>query len=354
MSDALHKQLTLVSMGRHTRLGDALEHALDGIPFSTLRVDDLEAAALTNRRLLFALSVDASGLEPDYVRLLRHCRTQPDALKGSIGALLVDGEGELYTKGLARTLAFAVNMAGCRLPGKALVEATKSLKNFEVLSGVHGVDRFTAYRNATLALVERLLGHEPRQFIRPKLLMLHASNPERSNTLSIGRVAAERLHDAMDITELMLTRDAIYDCNGCGHTACLHFAEQESCFYGGLLPESLFPAIADADALLLLCPNYNDAASAHFAALVNRLNALILRGQPLEKDVFAVVVSGYSGGDIVAEQILGGFCLNKGFSLPPRFALLETANDPGEALSAPGAGARIEAFCAGIREALLP
>jgi multimeric flavodoxin WrbA len=353
MSNALQTELTLVSMGKHTRLGDALEHALNGIPFTTLRLDDLDTATLCNKRLLFTVSVDPSGIEPDYFRLLRHCRTQPDALRGSIGALLVDGEGELYTKGLARTLAFTINMAGCRLPGKALVEATKSLKNFEVLSGVHGVDRFTAYRNATRALVERLMGHEPTKFERPKLLMLHASNPERSNTLSIGHRVAERLGDAMDITELMLTKGAIYDCNGCGHTACVHFAEQESCFYGGLLPESVFPAIAEADALLLLCPNYNDAASAHFAALVNRLNALILRGMPLEKDVFAIIVSGYSGGDIVAEQILGGFCLNKGFSLPPRFALLETANDPGEALSAPGAGARIEAFCAGIREALL-
>lgn len=349
----LQRELTLVSMGRHTRLGDALEHALNDRPFSTVTLDDLDTATLTNKRLLFALSVDASGVEPDYFRLLRYCRTHPGALRGSVGAMLVDGEGELYTKDLARTLGFAINMAGCRLPGKALVEATKSLKNFEVLSGLHGVDRFTAYRNATAALVERLLCYKPQGFQRPKLLMLHASNPERSNTLSIGRTIAEQLSDMMDITELMLTRGAIYDCNGCGHTACVHFAEQESCFYGGLLPDSVFPAIADCDALLLLCPNYNDAASAHFAALINRLNALILRGGPMEKDVFAIVVSGYSGGDIVAEQILGGFCLNKGFSLPPRFAMLETANDPGEALSAPGAGARIEAFCGSIREGLL-
>ncbi|MDO4571760.1 MAG: NAD(P)H-dependent oxidoreductase, partial [Clostridia bacterium] len=280
-------------------------------------------------------------------------RAHPAALEGSCGAFFVDGESELYTKELARRLAQAANAAGCRLMGRPLVEATKSLKNFDVLSGLHNVDRYTAYRNAAEALVARLADYAPKSFERPRVLMLHASDAERSNTLAIGRELAAGLSGDMELRELMLSRDAIYDCKGCGHTACAHFAGQESCFYGGLLPEAVFPAIMESDALLLLCPNYNDAPGAHFAALVNRLNALILRGAPMEKDVFAVVVSGYSGGDIVAAQLIDGFCLNKGFSLPPYFALLETANDPGEALSAPGAFQRIADFQARMREALL-
>ena len=48
------------------------------------------------------------------------------------------------------------------------------------------------------------------------------------------------------------------------------------------------------------------------------------------KSLFGVVVSGYSGGDIVAEQLISGLNMNKTFALPGKFAILETANDPGE------------------------
>lgn len=39
------------------------------------------------------------------------------------------------------------------------------------------------------------------------------------------------------------------------------------------------------------------------------------------------MVSGYSGGDIVACQAAGAMNMNKGFWLPANFCLLETAND---------------------------
>lgn len=48
------------------------------------------------------------------------------------------------------------------------------------------------------------------------------------------------------------------------------------------------------------------------------------------------MVSGYSGGDIVACQAAGAMNMNKGFWLPANFCLLETANDKGEALALPG------------------
>mgnify|MGYP001489519084 FL=1 len=44
------------------------------------------------------------------------------------------------------------------------------------------------------------------------------------------------------------------------------------------------------------------------------------------------MVSGYSGGDIVAEQIISAMNFNKNFILPAKFALVETANDPGSIL----------------------
>ena len=84
---------------------------------------------------------------------------------------------------------------------------------------------------------------------------------------------------------------------------------------------------------MLLCPNYNDALSANLTAAINRLTALYRTTSFADKAVFAIVVSGYSGGDIVACQAAGAMNMNKGFWLPANFCLLETANDKGEALA---------------------
>ncbi|MEZ4510223.1 MAG: NADPH-dependent oxidoreductase, partial [Eubacteriales bacterium] len=71
-----------------------------------------------------------------------------------------------------------------------------------------------------------------------------------------------------------------------------------------------------------------------------------------DKYLFAVIVSGYSGSDIIAQQVLGALCLNKTFMLPPRFCIMQTANDPGEAMKAEGMTARIEEFSQNILLAL--
>ena len=106
----------------------------------------------------------------------------------------------------------------------------------------------------------------------------------------------------------------------------------------------MFPAILQSDVVLLLCPNFNDSASANILALINRMTGLLLQKPLYDKYLYAIVVSGYSGGDLVARQILGALCLNKTMMLPPNFCLFQTANDPGAALSAPGVEARMEAW----------
>ena len=71
-----------------------------------------------------------------------------------------------------------------------------------------------------------------------------------------------------------------------------------------------------------------------------------------EKYLYAVVVSGYSGSDLVAQQVLGALCLNKTFMLPPRFCLMQTANYPGEAMQAEGIVQRIDEFAANMKQTL--
>ena len=118
------------------------------------------------------------------------------------------------------------------------------------------------------------------------------------------------------------------------------------------MASDFYPAVRKADALVLLCPNYNDALSANLTAFINRLTALFRQTRFYDKAVFAIVVSGYSGGDIVARQVVAAMNMNKSFFLPQRFALIETANAPGEALALPGIQARLEGFAQNILDTM--
>ena len=84
----------------------------------------------------------------------------------------------------------------------------------------------------------------------------------------------------------------------------MHFGEKGGCFYGGVMVEQVYPAIIECDCLVMICPNYNDAVSANITAFINRLTAVFRTHDFSKKKIFALVVSGYSGGDIVAEQII--------------------------------------------------
>ena len=97
------------------------------------------------------------------------------------------------------------------------------------------------------------------------------------------------------------------------------------------------------------------AVGANVMAFLNRLTSLHVSNALAGRYVYAIVVSGYSGGDIVAKQLLGALCLNKSLLLPPGFCMMETANDPGEAAALPGIQTRLAAFAQTIRtQTLLP
>jgi len=94
------------------------------------------------------------------------------------------------------------------------------------------------------------------------------------------------------------------------------------------MTENVLPAIEESDAIVWLCPNYNDAIAANLTAVINRLTALYRRSNFYSKSIFAVVVSGNSGSDSVAKQLIGSLNINKGFRLPPYFSIRAIANDP--------------------------
>lgn len=337
-------ELTVLHAGRagslSGRLGEVLTAALEG-----KRVRYFAGSPpLQNRRILFAFSLPESGFNVSLHGLLAWLREHPGSLRGSVGGVVIDGAGDLYTKAAARELVLAANQAGCAFPGRPLTEATGNLRNFTVQAKNAGCSLEEAYRLSVRDLAERVRAFEPPRRKRPKLLVLHASSHRTSNTLALWNACREHLEDACEIREIGLRNGTLEDCGGCPYTMCLHYGEREDCFYGGVMVQEVYPAVREADAVVLLCPNYNDALSANLTAAVNRLTALYRTTSFEDKAVFAIVVSGYSGGDLVASQVASALCMNKGFWLPRSFCLMETANNAGEALALPGIRARIRDF----------
>lgn len=76
--------------------------------------------------------------------------------------------------------------------------------------------------------------------------------------------------------------------------------------------KEILTAIEEADCIIWLCPNYNDAISAKLMAVINRITVLYKRVKFGEKTLFSVVVSGNSGSDCVAKQLIGALNINKG------------------------------------------
>ena len=307
--------------------------------------DGLEG--LRRRRLLFLVALDEGGCNLAYYRMLSVLRLDGGLLEGCLAALVVTGVGELYTKDVARDLVLSANLAGCAFLGRPLVEATGSLRNFRVQAQTQGTDEATAFRLAAAELVERLLAWEA---LPPpsRILALHASARSTSNTLDFWELVKAGLPEGVEVQEVCLQNGTLADCIGCSYKTCMHFGQQGGCFYGGPMGEEVFPAVRACDAMVMLCANYNDALAANLTAFVNRLTALFRQNRFYEKRLFALIVSGYSGGDLIARQLISGLNMNKSFYLPPRFCMLETANDRGSLVKLPGIAQRGALFAGRI------
>lgn len=339
------------------RIGKILKEALDSAGKQTevcwLNSADAFCAAaemekLKQSRILFAAELPESGINLELMALLQYLHTHRNALEGSVGGILIDGENDLYTKDAGRRVAFAANRSGCTFPGKSLVEGTGSLKNFDVQARTMHLTNRAAYRKSAGNLVKKVLSFETKMPQRPAVLAVHASSRKTSNSLLLWSRVAGYLEGLADIEEISIRNGQVWDCRGCRYETCLHFGENSSCFYGGVMVEKVYPAIIRSDVLVLICPNYNDAVSANIMAFINRLTAVFRTNDFSRKRVYALVVSGYSGGDIVAQQIIGAINMNKNFILPAGFALMATANDPGSILEIEEIDEQAETFAENI------
>ena len=289
-----------------------------------------EEGTLQNTRILFAVCLNEAGINLQLYQMIGFFQLYPSMLEGSVGSVIMDGADDLFTTDTARKLVFAANMAGCTFPGKPLVEGTGSLKNFDVIAKNLRLGHLAAYKESGRILVEKLLSFQIEKMDFPSILAVHASSRKTSNSLMLWSEVARNIGGQGEIEEVSIRNGQVWDCRGCKYEACLHFGENSSCFYGGLMVEKVYPSILRSNVLVLICPNYNDAVSANIMAFINRLTALFRTNDFSKKRIYAIVVSGYSGGDIVAQQILGAINMNKNFILPAKFAMIETANNPGD------------------------
>ncbi len=322
--------------------------AIDPLPHR-LHTDKDQLPELTNRRLLFAAEVGSSGFDLPMLEVFEMLSNRgPHALKGSTAALMISSPNQLYTKTAAAHYTLLANRLGCRFLGHSLLEATQDLSNFLTWQKITPLSLEDISLQQARQLLQRLEEYDPRPLAMPKLLALHSSSRSTSNTLMLWSMIKEELGD-YDIEEIHIENGSVYDCYGCSFKACVSYGLKDSCYYGGVMTEEILPAIEKADVLVWICPNYNDAVSSNLTAVINRLTTLYRKIKFYDKTVFAVIVSGNSGSDSIARQLIDALNINKGFQLPPNFAIMETANDRGAILKVEGIRERARAFAENIK-----
>lgn len=307
---------------------------------------------LQNKKILFSVELDSAGGNVELHKIFNKLfKLGNDSLKDSTGVVLVHNTNELYTKTMAQNIIYNGNMLGLRFPGRPLVEATGSLANMKTIAKAMGLSLEEACIKSCESLGETLRNDNPKKIDNPRILVLHSSNYTTSNTLRLWTMVKQHL-DNIDINEIHIENGTVRDCKGCPYTTCKHYGQQTSCFYGGIMVEEVYPAILDADSIIWICPNYNDAISANLTAVINRLTALFRKTKFYDKSIFSVIVSGNSGGDSIAKQLISALNINKTFRLPPNFSIMATANDKDAILEVPNIEEKAQKFAFNIKNQL--
>ena len=325
------KELTVLKFGQSERLDKMLEFSISEYDYHIItKVDDMND--LQNKRILFAIELGNAGINIEHMTMLTKIRLSgSDFMHKSIGGIIISSDNELFSRSVARQTIFYANMAGCMFPGKPLSEATGSLRNF---STQQIITEGSASLEDILMLdcknvVDRIMKKKDSNIRNPKILALYSGNYKSSNTYALWNMVKENLQDCQ-INEIHIENGSVVDCKGCSYKACKHYSKSTNCFYGGIMVEEIYPAIIDCDVLMMLCPNYNDSITANMSAVINRLTALYRKTKFYDKYFYSIIVSGFSGSDIVAQQLISALNINKTFMLPPQFAFMETANNPGD------------------------
>ncbi|MDU4890846.1 MAG: NAD(P)H-dependent oxidoreductase [Clostridium sp.] len=308
-------------------LQNMVERSTKDIPHQI--IDDINNIPdLTYKKLIFVAQVEDVGYDIPMIQFLAKLLERGrDSLKGSTGALMIYSIDDHGTKRIAQDIVYITNNIGCAFIGHPLVEATASLKNFSTWQKTMHMPLEEICYALCNGLVKRLMVDNSLKISNGKMLVLYSSTHKTSNTLDLWHMVSKHL-SGISIKEIKIENGKVLDCLGCSYKLCLHYGKKKGCFYGGVITDAVMPSIDESDVIVWLCPNYNDAVAANLTAVINRLTALYRRSSFYKKYMFAVIVSGNSGSDSVAKQLIGALNINKGFRLPPYFSIRAIANDP--------------------------
>ncbi len=332
------------------QMNDMINAFSEEVNLNTLCLDSIPE--LRNKKLVLAVELDQIGYcKAIYNFISKLYERDKDSLKGSSAVLLIYSQSDLFTKKAAQDIIFLLNRLGCEFMGHPVVEATMELNNLQTWQKIMDTSLKEISRDLCKRLAVRFLNDRREKNTKPQLAVLHASSNKTSNTLALWNMIYERLPN-WSVIELHVENGMVKDCRGCSFKECAHYSSQQGCFYGGMMIEEIYPAIENSDVLIWLAPNYNDALSANLTAVINRITALYRKMSFYDKSIYAVIVSGNSGSDSLARQLIGALCINKGFRLPPYFCMMETANDPGAINRVINIEQKVESFAEVIEEYL--
>ena len=318
----------------------------------TLVEDSNHIPNLQNKKIFFAsenTDIDCDIAMLDFFSKLYE--KDDKCLEGSIAAILIHSNTEHGTKRTSQDIIYLANNLGCCFIGHCIIEATSTLRNFLTWQKNLNLPLEKICLQMCSKLQSRLLEYNPITINNPKILVLYSSPHNTSNTLDLWHMTSKHLSD-YNIKELQIENGEVLDCNGCSYNLCTHYGKQNKCFYGGIMVRDVLPSIEASDAIIWLCPNYNDAVAANLTAVINRLTVLYRKIDFYDKTIFAVVVSGNSASDSISKQLIGALNINKGFRLPPYFSIMAIANDPGEIFNIPQIEERTKGFAENIKKGI--
>jgi len=308
--------------------------------------------SLQNKKILWAVELNEYGFNLAMEEMLQTiCQRGRKSLKNTQGAIIIQSPVELWTKCSAYRIIFQTNQLGCRYMGHSVVEATRDLVNFKTWQKQLNIPLTEIYQKNSRNLISRLVKSNKIIIKKPYILILYSNPRKTSNTMMLWQMVKEYIPSNREyLIKKHVENGTIVDCRGCLYKTCKHYSERKSCFYGGIVVQEILPAIEKADYLIWLCPNYNDAVSAKLMAVINRLTVLYKRVNFYKKAFFSIIVSGNSGSENVAMQLIGALNVNKGFQLPPYFSLMAIANDPGTVKKIPDIQEKARSFAQNVCE----
>ncbi|MDM8533658.1 NAD(P)H-dependent oxidoreductase [Clostridiaceae bacterium HSG29] len=311
--------------------------------------DYYENISFSDEKLVLAFSTDSIGSNINLMKFIKRLKDNKVFFNNSYGTLLVNSESDLYSKTLSQQVVFLMNQMGLTFIGQPMIETIKDYLNYETWQKVYTDKTLKEICEIQIMNLARKFNDFKRNKIKdPKILVIHASSHHTSNTLMLWNMIKGHLK-GYTINEIEIEDGQVTDCNGCPFEMCLHFAEKNSCYYGGVILEDILPAIENSDYIVWICPNYNDSISAKLMAVINRMTVLYRRVSLNEKTIFSVIISGNSGSDSVAKQLISSLNLNKGMILAPEFAIMEIANDSGKIVEVAGVEERATDFANKIK-----